>query len=233
MKFSYSLMLFLSLAGTGALAAETPATGATNAPANLITNKEVEAKPPGLKFTNSADMELLKMPGGFWAGKFEVTQKQYQDIMGSNPSEFGGASQPVENISWNDAVEFCRKMTEADVKKKALPEGYYYTLPTENEWLSLVGDAAVENAVTSVHGAPRTGPANVGSMPPNNLGLCDVRGNVMEFCLGDETKSYRFLKGGSWADFVDVNLRPEFHWWCQPDEHKNTFGLRCLLKAKP
>src|SRR5271165_3796393 len=232
MKFLNSVMLFLSLAGISALAAGTPSTNPANTPADLNTNLDVEAKPPGLIFTNSVGMPLLKMPDGFWAGKFEVTQKQYQDIMGSNPSEFGGAMQPVENISWNDAVEFCRKMTEADLKKKALPEGFYYTLPTEKEWLSLVGDATQENAVSSVHGAPRTGPANVGNMPPNNLGLYDVRGNVMEFCLGDETRSYRFLKGGSWADFVDVNLRPEFHWWCQPDEHKNTFGFRCLLKAK-
>jgi|SRR5882724_2972768 len=231
MKFSYSLLLFLSLVGSNALAAGTPA-GATNQPSDISTNV-IEAKPPGLLFTNSVGMELLKVPGGFWAGKFEVTQKQYQDIMGSNPSEFIATNQPVEMVSWNNAVEFCKKLTAADLKKKLLPEGFYYTLPTEDEWLSLVGNATVEDAITSVKGALRSAPAVVGSTAPNNLGLCDVRGNVMEFCLGDETKPFRFLKGGSWKDFVEMNLRPDFHWWCKPDESANNFGIRCLLKGKP
>lgn len=228
MKFIYSLMLFLSFGRITARAAG----GATNQPTDSATNLMAEAKPPGAIFTNSTGMQLLKMPGGFWAGKFEVTQKQYQDIIGSNPSEFPGAAQPVEMVSWNEAVEFCSKLTAADLKKKFLPEGFYYTLPTEAEWVSLVGDAALDNAVTSLKGNTRPGPSNVGSTTPNSLGLYDVRGNVMEFCLGDDTKAYRFLKGGSWKDFVDVNLRPEFRWTCKPDERMNTFGIRCLLKAK-
>ena len=136
-------------------------------------------------------------------------------------------------VSWNDAMEFCRQLTAADLKKNFLPKGYHYSLPTEDEWLSLVGDAPLANAITSLNGNSRSGPSDVGSTPPNNLGLCDVRGNVMEFCLGDVTKPFRFLKGGSWKDNIDVNLRPEFHWWCQPDERMNTFGIRCLLKSSP
>jgi formylglycine-generating enzyme required for sulfatase activity len=128
-------------------------------------------------------------------------------------------------------MTFCKKMTELDLKKKKLPEGYRYVLPTENEWSNLVASATMDQAVASLT-VRRTAPTTVGSLAANSLGLYDVRGNVMEFVLSDESQPYRFLKGGSWADFVEVNLRPEFRWYCRPDEAMNTFGFRCLLKAK-
>jgi formylglycine-generating enzyme required for sulfatase activity len=199
----------------------------TNA-SNDATN---EVQPPGATFTNSVEMELVKVSAALWAGKFVVTQKQYQKVMAANPSAFGGDSRPVDSVSWNEAVEFCAKLTELDVKKLKLPKGFYYSLPTEEEWQTLVADATLENAVTSLNGQSRSGTSPAGSLAPNSLGLYDVRGNVAEFCLGDDSKPYRILKGGSWQDFVEVNLRPEFRWYCQPDERRNTFGFRCVLKA--
>ena len=54
----------------------------------------------------------------------------------------------------------------------------------------------------------------------------------MEFCSGDPDKPYRVLRGGSWADSIEINLRKEFRFYCTPDDRKNTFGFRCVLKSK-
>ena len=213
-----------------------PATGNPVTPpakkaAAKATNEVDTPKPPGDIYTNTIDMVLLKTSASLWAGKYEVTQKEYQELVGANPSQFSGDARPVDSVSWNDAVEFCRKLTERELEKKELPPGFYYTLPTEDEWHSLMADAKLDDAVTSL-GTSRGGTSPVGSLGPNSLGLYDVRGNVMEFCLGDDSKPYRVLLGGSWEDFIEINLRPEFRFYCQPDERKNTFGFRCVLKQK-
>src|ERR1700722_4194524 len=139
-------------------------TAATNQPATTGTNDIPEPKDPEQNFTNSVGMELVQVPGGFWAGKFEVTQKQFQKVMNSNPSAFSGETRPVDSITYDEAVEFCEKMTALDLKKKKLPAGYYYTLPTEDEWTSLVSDASLDDAVTSLNGAFRSDTAIVGSL---------------------------------------------------------------------
>ena len=67
----------------------------------------------------------------FHLGQHEVTQEQYEAVMGTNPSKSKGPQNPVENVSWADAVEFCRKLSAMPAEKKA---GYVYRLPTEAEW---------------------------------------------------------------------------------------------------
>jgi formylglycine-generating enzyme required for sulfatase activity len=196
------------------------------------TNGIPEPKAPGKNFTNFVGMELIQVPDGFWAGKFEVTQAEFQKVTGVNPSAFVGELRPVDNVTWNEAVEFCKKLTDLDLKKKKLPEGYYYTLPTESEWTNIMADATLDSAVTSLNGNIRSETSPVGNTIPNGLGLYDMRGNVMEFVLSDESKPFRFLKGGSWQDRTEDRLRPEFRWYCQPDERLNAFGFRCLLKQR-
>ena len=73
---------------------------------------------------------------GFWMGQYEVTQGQWQAVMGNNPSHYtdGGPEAPVESVSWNDAMEFCRRVTQAERAAGRLPEGYEYSLPTEAQW---------------------------------------------------------------------------------------------------
>ena len=67
----------------------------------------------------------------FKLGVHEVTQAQYEQLMGNNPSHFPGANNPVEKISWDDAVEFCRKLSELPGEKAA---GNVYRLPSQAEW---------------------------------------------------------------------------------------------------
>lgn len=70
----------------------------------------------------------------FWIGKTEVTQAQYKRIMGTSPSYFQGSKNPVEKVRWDDAMEFCKKLTERERLAGRLPEGCEYTLPTEAQW---------------------------------------------------------------------------------------------------
>ena len=149
---------------------------------------------------------------GFWLGKYEVTQEQWERVMGSNPSNFKGAKNPVECVSWDDAQAFCKK------------PGNGLRLPTEAEWEyacragsttaycfgeshSGLGDYAWYND----NSGSKTHP--VGGKKPNAWGLYDIHGNVWEWCqdwygdyprgsvtdpTGRTSGTYRVLRGGSW-----------------------------------
>ncbi|WP_293123588.1 SUMF1/EgtB/PvdO family nonheme iron enzyme [Microcoleus sp. bin38.metabat.b11b12b14.051] len=129
----------------------------------------------------------------FFAGKYSITQAQWQAVMGNNPSHFQGEKRPVENVSWDDAVEFCGKLS--------LQTGKKYRLLSEAEWeyacragtttpfhfgetitpqlVNYNGYGPYANAPT---GLSRKQTTDVGSFPPNAFGLCDMHGNVWEWC---------------------------------------------------
>ncbi|MDA3838125.1 MAG: formylglycine-generating enzyme family protein [Candidatus Delongbacteria bacterium] len=128
----------------------------------------------------------------FYIGKTEVTQAQYKAVMGTNPSRFKGDNLPVEEVSWCDAVEFCKKLSEM--------EGVTYRLSTEAEWeyaarggnesrgykysgSNDINDVAwyVENSGDKTH--------PVRTKQPNELGIYDMSGNVWEWC-SDRYGSY-------------------------------------------
>jgi formylglycine-generating enzyme required for sulfatase activity len=71
---------------------------------------------------------------GFWLGKHEVTQSQWEQVTRSNPSEFKGGDRPVETVSWTEVTSFCDKLTELERKAGRLPAGMAYQLPTEAQW---------------------------------------------------------------------------------------------------
>ncbi len=157
----------------------------------------------------------------FKMGVHEVTQAQYEQVMGVNSSEFKGADNPVEKASWDDAVEFCRRLSDLPAEKAA---GNVYRLPTEAEWEYACragtttkysfGDDESElgdYAWYGVNSDQKTHP--VGSKKPNAWGLYDMHGNVFEWCqdrygdypsgsvtdpTGPAVGSYRVHRGGSW-----------------------------------
>jgi formylglycine-generating enzyme required for sulfatase activity len=180
--------------------------------------------------TNTVGIVLVKISPGFWAGKYEVTQSAWQKVMGGNPSAFSGANRPVDSVSWNDAMSFCKKLTEKEQRAKQLPARFGYTLPTQAQWEQLVDDASLDDAVMSLNIQHRTSTAPVGSLKPNSLGLYDTRGNVLEWCLDPQDQPYRVLRGGAWDTDIEVNSRTEFRWYFKPDAAKNTFGLRVVLE---
>jgi formylglycine-generating enzyme required for sulfatase activity len=195
---------------------------------DVLTLKQLMAK--NSIVTNTVGVVLVKISPGLWVGQFETIQSAYQKTMQSNPSAFQGANRPVDSVSWNDAMAFCAKLTTKEQSTKELPDGYSYTLPTQDQWLMLMGDASLKDAVMKLNnGSSST--ALVGSLGANSLGLYDTRGNVMEWCLDSNDNSNRVLKGGAWDTWLDINARPEFRWYAAPGEAKNSYGFRVILSG--
>ena len=195
--------------------------------------------PPPKKFTMGSPKEEeghfddefqheVEISTGFYLGRYAVTQDEYSSVMGNNPSYFspigGGKAKvagvdtsrfPVESVSWDDAKEFCRKLS--------IVEGKVYRLPTEAEWEYAcragtvtaynVGKMLLDRDANFDKKAAR--PVPVGTYDPNAWGLYDMHGNVSQWCEdwfgknyyedspvrdpeGPSTGSGRVLRGGDW-----------------------------------
>jgi formylglycine-generating enzyme required for sulfatase activity len=199
----------------------------TNAPPTL---KELMAK--NNQVTNTVGIVLVKISPTLWAGKYEVTQDAYQKVTSSNPSAFQGGNHPVDSVTWNDAMAFCKNLTEKEQAAKELPPGYIYNLPTQAQWEQFVDNASLNDAAMSLNMQRRSSTAPVGSLGANSLGLYDTRGNVMEWCLDPQDKPYRVLRGGGWDTYIDINARVEFREYSAPDKTKNDYGFRVVLEPK-
>lgn len=179
----------------------------------------------------------------FYMGKYEVTQAQWQSVMGNNPSHFKdcGGNCPVEQVSWDDAQNFINKLNESN-------DGFRYRLPAEAEWeyacrAGTTGDYAGnlnEMAWYSDNSGSKT--HAVGGKQPNAWGLADMHGNVWEWCqdwyhetyygapsdgsawLSGGEQKYRVLRGGSWYDLAN-NTRSALRLWLAPDYRNYYYGL--------
>ena len=134
----------------------------------------------------------------YWLGKYQVTQAQWQAVMGNNPSCINGDDCPVEEISWNDAKSFCDKLNKRYAGK--LPQGYKFDLPTEAQWeyACRAGTTTALNNGTNLtdeeshcsnlaevawyYQDEESETHPVGQKRPNNAGLYDMHGNVWEWC---------------------------------------------------
>ena len=135
---------------------------------------------------NSANMPFVPLTvasGRLWVGQFEVTQAEYSKVMGKNPGKPEDPNLPVTMVSWNDAQEFCRKLTATSRQANGLPQGWEFTLPTVRQWRSFAGDA-IERKDLAVIGKANS--ERVGSLGANSFGLYDVRGNVWEWTIDKE-----------------------------------------------
>jgi formylglycine-generating enzyme required for sulfatase activity/tRNA A-37 threonylcarbamoyl transferase component Bud32 len=203
-----------------ALAALPPAALAELPPAALA------ALPPGLimkipTLRNSIGIELKLLPAGrftmgekdlshqvtltkpFYLGVYEVTNGQWRRVMGIVPSNWKDTDRPVENVSWDDAVEFCRKLSALPEERQA---GRVYRLPTDAEWEYacragtetnlFFGDRRWRGEYAWTDG--QTHP--VGQKKPNAWGIYDMQGNVGEWCSDWHIDSYLLYQDGAVTD---------------------------------
>ncbi len=140
---------------------------------------------------------VVTISHGFWMGKFEVTQREYLAVIGSNPSGFpGDLNRPVESVSWLDATNYCAKLTQQELAAGRIPAGSHYRLPTEAEWeyaaragtstrFSYGDDPALTGLTNYAWYAVNSGNMThpVGQKAPNPWRLYDMEGNVLEWCL--------------------------------------------------
>ncbi|WP_239060764.1 formylglycine-generating enzyme family protein [Bacteroides sp. 519] len=178
-------------------------------------------------------------------GKYEVTQLQWKQVMGSNPSYFKGDNLPVENVSWDDVQKFINKLNALTGKK--------YRLPTEAEWeyAARGGNKSQRYEYSGSHSISDVGwytdnsnnTHAVGTKSPNELGIYDMSGNVWEWCAdwygaynsnaqtnpkGPATGSDRIYRGGSWDDYARYS-RVSYRGSSTPDFRSSYLGFRLAL----
>ncbi len=194
---------------------------------------------------------------GFWMSRLQTTQKEYLAVMGNNPSYFtGDLSRPVETVSWDDAMRYCAALTACERVAGRLPAGHAYRLPTEAEWEYACragtttpfgyGDDPTytqlgDYAWYALNSGGETHPG--GEKKPNAWGLCDVHGNVWEWCLdwyasypgrsitdprGPVAGSARVVRGGSWCNLgKGCRTADRDNGW--PDSKGYFIGFRTVL----
>ncbi|MDH3348238.1 MAG: SUMF1/EgtB/PvdO family nonheme iron enzyme [Desulfobulbaceae bacterium] len=186
----------------------------------------------------------------FWFGKYEVTQAQWQVLMGSNPSEFQDNNDgPVDNVSWHDAVDFISKFDGEGVRE--------FRLPFEAEWEyaarsggrneKFAGGLMLE-MLGWYNGNSEFRSHAVGQREPNNIGLYDMSGNVSEWCgdwfgseyyragilqnpTGSVSGTEKVIRGGSWY-YVEKMSRTTSRSSSLPTDHYNDLGFRVVMIEK-
>lgn len=189
----------------------------------------------------------------FYMGETEVTQKQWQDVMGNNPSKSKVEDKPVERVSWNDIQEFIQKLN-------ANEGGAFFRLPTEAEWEYAAragsdtdfsfGDNEGSLAKYAWFGnlGYKGTPHEVAQKEPNDWGLYDMHGNVWEWVqdwydgtyysnspannpTGPETAKYRVYRGGSYIGKA-TNLRSAVRFSALPSTRTHDLGFRLVRQLE-
>jgi formylglycine-generating enzyme required for sulfatase activity len=195
----------------------------------------------------------------FAVSKYEVTQELYYVIMGNNPAKWQGPRNSVEMVTWNDAVEFCKRGTTELRKRKLIRDEETLRLPSEAEWefacragtttAYSFGDRVEDLGEYSWYkkNAPGNDPP-VGVKKANPWGLYDMHGYVSEWCLDTPHPSYdgaptdgsawvdakstqRVIRGGSFADEPDLH-RCAARVFVPADTRNDKLGFRCVKVSK-
>ena len=202
----------------------------------LSTDKSAAEESPIVK---AILKDMVEIPGESYKmkmGKTEVTQAQWEQVMGSNPSHFKGADRPVENVSWNDCQQFIQRLNEMSKNVK-------FRLPTDEEWeyccrAGGTGDwgkrANGEEGPLDVMGwyedNSGLGTHPVAQKEPNAWGLYDMHGNVCEWTStadGDD----RVCRGGSWFIY-SARCAAGNRYWDYPGCRSSTFGFRLVSEIE-
>ncbi len=206
----------------------TPISGMVPIPAgSFFMGSDTSSGPPFWANDNEHPAHYVTISRSFWMGETEVTQAQYEGLMGYNPSQNVGPNHPVEMVSALDAEAYCDALTAQEQALGNVPAGFEYRLPTEAEWeyacragtatefnvgQSLYcNQALMERSEHSSSHCQVSSTLPVASFPPNAFGLYDMHGSVWEWCFD----TYEDYSTGSVVDpystgtygFEDRNLR--------------------------
>jgi formylglycine-generating enzyme required for sulfatase activity len=230
---------------------------------------------------NGVTVDMVKIPGGtfqmgsneheseqplhtvmvapFWMGKYSVTQAQYESVMEKNPSKSKGAKRPVETVSWHNAVEFCKRLSQKT--------GQNYRLPSEAEWeyacragtttpfhfgttlttdlANYTGNHSYSTVEVEKYLKETT---EVGTFLPNNFGVYDMHGNVWEWCednwhrdyqeaphdgsawVNKGDDDYRRVRGGSWSS-RQWSCRSAYRYYSRPYSSGSDIGFRVVCTS--
>ena len=210
------------------------------------------ADDPDFPFPDGVPQHKVIISKSFYLGKYEVTQAQWETVMGDNPSAFQDPNNPVEMVGWDDAYEFIRHLNAHEGHSR-------YRLPTEAEWeyAARAGTDAsyffgyVEKKLSGYawyqgNSAQMTHP--VGQKQPNAWGLHDVYGNVWEWVqdwhgadyytyspeidpTGPLTEKYRAYRGGSWDSNAQI-CQSALRGYGSPDYREGHLGFRLALSLE-
>jgi len=213
------------------------------------------------RFDDEGPQHSVTLSRAFWLGKYPVTQAEYEKVIGNNPSQFKGERRPVEQVSWDEAVEFCRRLTEKAHSEGRLPAGYEFRLPTEAEWeyccragsssaYCFGGDEDRLADYAWYNKNSKSGTYEVGLKQANAWGLYDMHGNVREWCLDQvegltaydrkedvvdplsASGQFRVLRGGSWL-FTGRYCRSAYRFANEPAYRNSFLGFRVCLAPSP
>ena len=223
-------------------------------PLNLGNSEMVRINGRALQRKIDADYPNPTSVSPFYMGIYEVTQKEWRAVKGSNPSNFKGDNLPVECVSWFDAVDYCNRLSQKDGLTPAYTisgnkvtwdrNASGYRLPTVVEWeyAARGGNGSPgnytysgSNNVDEVAWYSRNSGSktqNVGTKKPNGLGLYDMSGNVTEWCwdYGGMVESFQIVRGGSWYSSAE-HVRSEGGDKVSPSNKSNGTGFRVVRNA--
>ena len=194
-------------------------------------------------------LHRVTLTDGFFFSETPCTQAQWSLLMPHNPSKFRGANLPVEQVSWEDAREFARKLTEFHHQQGLISAGWSWDLPTEAQWeyaCRVRKSGEFHGPIDSVawyqlNSQKRTHP--VGTRQPNDWGLQDMHGNVAKWCLdwygqypfeavnhpvGPPFGTFRVYRGGGWSDAARC-CRSAYRGRSVPDFRSSNIGFSLVL----